>query len=311
MINTQFHKPVMLNEVMQNLAVKDGEVYVDGTFGAGGYSSAILNQADCKLIAIDRDKNVERFANQLSSQFKERFVFKNSPFSRIDKIIKEEGLSEIDGLVLDIGVSSMQLDDRERGFSFDAETKLDMRMDNTQSLSAFEVVNQYSAEELADIIYNFGDEVKARQIAKIIVAKRQIQPIATCLELAEIVRSLYAGYYKTDPATKTFQALRIFVNQELEELKQALACAPQILKKGGRLVVVSFHSLEDRIVKNFLKEQSGASKTYSRYDPENVINYNSVRNFQIITKSAITPSDMEVKANPRARSAKMRVAIKL
>lgn len=311
MINLQFHKPVMLGEVIQNLAIKNGETYVDGTFGAGGYSSAILSQADCKLIALDRDINVERFANKISEKFGDKFIFRNRKFSEIDKVIDEVGLSEVDGMVLDIGVSSMQFDDKNRGFSFDSDSRLDMRMDVNQALNAYDVINFESAENLADIIYNFGDEPKARQIAKIITIKRQNHPITSCNELAQIVRSLYSGYHKTDPATKTFQAIRIFVNQELEELKLALSCAPKILKKGGRLVVVSFHSLEDRIVKNFLKEQSGSSKTYSRYEPECSINKNSVRNFQIITKSAISPSQLEIDSNPRARSAKLRVAIRI
>ena len=311
MISQQFHNPVMLKEVLENLSIRDGEIYVDGTFGAGGYSSAILQKANCQLIALDRDISVEKFANKLKENFGERFIFKNKKFSEIWEAVNEVGIEEIDGMVLDIGVSSMQLDERERGFSFDSEEKLDMRMDRSQSLSAFEVVNQESEENLAKIIKEFGEEVKAKIIAKKIVATRQENPIKNCSELAKIVRSFYYGYHKTDPATKTFQALRIFVNQELEELKIALEASVKLLKKGGRLVVVSFHSLEDKIVKDFLKEQAGLSETFSRYQPEHVLPKNIKKNFQIITKSALCPSKEEVDLNPRARSAKMRVAIKL
>ena len=205
----------------------------------------------------------------------------------------------------------MQLDERERGFSFDSDEKLDMRMDRNQSLSAFEVVNHESEENLAKIIKEFGEEIKAKIIAKKIVALRKENPIKNCSDLAKIVRSFYYGYHKTDPATKTFQALRIFVNQELEELKMALEASVKLLKKGGRLVVVSFHSLEDKIVKDFLKEQAGLSQSYSRYQPECSLPKNLNNNFKIITKSALCPSKQEVDLNPRARSAKMRVAIKL
>jgi 16S rRNA (cytosine1402-N4)-methyltransferase len=311
MTSQQFHNPVMLNEVIENLAIRDGEIFVDGTFGAGGYSSAILQQADCKLIAFDRDISVEKFVKKLQEKFGEKFVFKNKKFSQILEGLSEIGVDEIDGLVLDIGVSSMQLDERERGFSFDSTEKLDMRMDRNQSLSAFEVVNHESEENLARIIKEFGEEVKAKIIAKKIVALRQENPIKNCSDLAKIVRSFYYGYHKTDPATKTFQALRIFVNQELEELKMALEASVKLLKKGGRLVVVSFHSLEDKIVKDFLKEQAGLSQSYSRYQPECSLPKNQKNNFKIITKSALCPSKEEVDLNPRARSAKMRVAIKL
>ena len=311
MTSQQFHNPVMLKEVLENLAILDGEIYVDGTFGAGGYSSAILQKADCKLIAFDRDISVEKFANKLQQKFGEKFVFKNKKFSQILEGLNEIGVDEIDGLVLDIGVSSMQLDERERGFSFDSDEKLDMRMDRNQSLSAFEVVNHESEENLAKIIKEFGEEIKAKIIAKKIVALRKENPIKNCSDLAKIVRSFYYGYHKTDPATKTFQALRIFVNQELEELKKVLEASVKLLKKGGRLVVVSFHSLEDKIVKDFLKEQAGLSQSYSRYQPECSLPKNLNNNFKIITKSALCPSKHEVDLNPRARSAKMRVAIKL
>ena len=311
MISSQLHNPVMLKEVLENLAIRDGEIYVDGTFAAGGYSSAILQQADCKLFAFDRDISVEKFAKKIKEKFGEKFIFNNNKFSQIFEVLNEIGVNQIDGLVLDIGVSSMQLDERDRGFSFDSNEKLDMRMDRNQSLSAFEVVNHESEENLARIIKEFGEEIKAKNIAKKIVTLRQNNPIKNCSDLAKIVRSFYYGYHKIDPATKTFQALRIFVNQELEELKLVLEASIKLLKKGGRLVVVSFHSLEDKIVKDFLKEQAGLNLSYSRYQPECSLPKNQKNNFKIITKSALCPSKEEVDLNPRARSAKMRVAIRL
>ena len=310
MDNLAFHKPVLINEVLHHLAPKDGEVFLDATFGAGGYSKAILSSANCHLYAIDRDESAKKFAAVLEKSFPKNFTFLRGKFSDSEKLLAEKNVTELDGMVLDIGVSSMQLDDKSRGFSFDSDAKLDMRMDQQNPFSAYELVNEFSEAELAKIIKEFGEEPKAKQIAKKIVMARKSAPVTSCRDLAEIVRSLYRGYSKTDPATRTFQALRIFVNQELEELKLALASSVTLLKKGGRLVVVSFHSLEDSIVKNFLKKEAGLDQTFSRYQPENSAN-NSVKNFHVITKSAISPSMEEIAANPRSRSSKMRVAVKL
>lgn len=310
----QPHKPVMLQEVLQNLSPKNDEVYLDCTFGAGGYSRAILSSAHCKLYAIDRDKTALATAEKLAEEFSKNFVFISGKFSDSAKLLAEKSVSELDGIVLDIGVSSMQLDDKSRGFSFDSAARLDMRMDQTQSWSAYEVVNEVGEDELNYIIKNFGEEPKARSIAKKIVKTREVAPITTCSELAQIVRSFYRGHFKIDPATKTFQALRIHVNQELEELKQVLNSSVTLLKKGGRLVVVSFHSLEDQIVKNFIKEQSGLSQTISRYAPQVVhdqAKQNQIKNFRPVNKAAISPSEEEVAVNPRARSAKLRAAIKI
>ncbi len=305
-----FHQPVLLAEVIKNLAPKKDEIYLDGTFGAGGYSQAILDEAACQLYAIDRDESAEKFAEKLTKKFGENFIFLRGKFSDSQKLLAEKNVAKLDGMVFDIGVSSMQFDDKSRGFSFDSDAKLDMRMDQKNSLSAFEIVNEASEEELSRIIKEFGEEPKAKKIAKKIIAKRTEKPITTCRELADIVRSFYFGYFKTDPATKTFQALRIFVNQELDELKGALASSVTLLKKGGRLIVVSFHSLEDQIVKNFLKKESGADQVVSRYQPE-IQQGNSAKNFHVITKSAISPTEEEIAANPRARSARMRVAIRI
>ncbi len=310
MNNLDFHKPVMLNEMLEALAPKAGEVYLDATFGAGGYSKAILESTDCKLYAVDRDESAKKFAAILEKNFPKNFTFLRGKFSDSEKLLAEKNVTELDGMVFDIGVSSMQFDDKSRGFSFDSDARLDMRMDQQNPFSAYELVNEFSEADLAKIIKEFGEEPKAKQIAKKIVLARKSQPISSCRDLAEIVRSLYRGYFKTDPATRTFQALRIFVNQELDELKAALASSVTLLKKGGRLVVVSFHSLEDSIVKNFLKKESGLDQTFSRYQPEGLSNA-SVKNFHVITKSALSPSKEEIAVNPRARSSKMRVAIKL
>ncbi len=310
MNNLNYHNPVMLAEVLKNLAPKDGEIYLDCTFGAGGYSSAILQAANCKVYAIDRDELAQKFAANLSEKFAKNFTFCAGSFSQCEEILLQNGVSQIDGMVLDIGVSSMQLDDKERGFSFDSQSRLDMRMNQSQEISAFEVVNNFSENELARIIKDFGEEPKAKQIAKKIISSRAVKPINSCFELAEIVRFFYRGYFRNDPATKTFQAIRIFVNQELEELKLALNAAKKILRKNGRLVVVSFHSLEDSIVKNFLKKEAGLDRSFSRYQP-NFEQEEISKNFHIISKSAISPSAEEIASNVRSRSAKMRVAIKI
>jgi 16S rRNA (cytosine1402-N4)-methyltransferase len=308
--NLDFHLPVLINEVISILSPKNSQTFLDCTFGAGGYSKAILDSADCKVIAIDKDASVEKFANQIKMQFPKNFSFYKKNFSQIESLIADLNHPKIDGIVLDIGVSSMQLDEKNRGFSFDSEAKLDMRMDQNSSLSAYEVVNQFSEIELTKIIKELGEEPKAKQIAKKIVRLRQQEEIKTCLELAKIVRSFYHGYFKTDPATKTFQAIRIFVNQELEELKKALSASVKILSQGGKILVITFHSLEDRIVKEFFKSQSGEGESFSRYQPDFLI-HKAKPNFQLINKSVITPSENEISNNNRARSAKLRVAIRV
>lgn len=307
--NTDFHKPVLLDEMLDAMSPRDGEVYVDCTFGAGGYSAAILQKANCKLYAIDRDELAKDFAKNLKDKFQDRFEFIPGKFSKIKELLEEKGIKQVDGIVLDIGVSSMQLDDHERGFSFDSEAKLDMRMDKAQKLSAYEIVNEFDEAKLEMIIREYGEEKKAKRIASKIVKTRKMAPITSCLDLARIVRSLYFGYFKTDPATRTFQAIRIFVNQELEELKQALSASISLLKKGGKLVVVTFHSLEDKIVKNFFKKESGTDKSYSRYEPA-IKDENQEINLYLKKNSAISPTNEEVGTNPRSRSAKLRFAIR-
>lgn len=315
MDNYQFHQPVLLKEMLENLDPKNGETYIDGTFGAGGYTSAILASANCKVYAFDRDRSVKRFVDPVREKFGNRFVFIQSRFADMAEKMAELGINKVDGIVLDLGVSSMQLDEEERGFSFNSSHRLDMRMDTTSGASAYEVVNQMKEEELAEIIKEFGEENRAKIIAKKIVNSRQKKPIETASELAEIVRGVY-GHKKTgkiDPATKTFQAIRIFVNDELGELRKVLECAKTLLSKGGRLVVVSFHSLEDSYVKSFLRAESGYNRNLSRYNPLIFLEEQKKEQSEFILKhsGAVKPSDEEIENNPRSRSARLRAAIKV
>lgn len=303
------HVPVLLNEVLDHLQPRDGETYVDATFGAGGYTKAILNSADCKVFAIDRDLNAINLANKVKEEYKDRFEFLRGNFSQVKDLLAAKNVDQIDGIVFDLGVSSMQFDEMERGFSFDSDAKLDMRMDQESSLSAYEVVNELEEVELANMIRDFSDEKFAKRIARKIVNIRRSKPITSCRELADVVRSCYGPkFQKIDPATRTFQAIRIYVNQELTEIANALQEVKQILSKDSRLIVVSFHSLEDAIVKNFLKKEAGIDKSFSRYEP---VTASKEASFKIVNKSAIKPSEDEVSRNYRARSSKMRVAIKL
>ncbi len=304
------HVPVMLAEVLAALRPVAGETYVDGTFGAGGYSTAILNAAQCKLIAIDRDPDAIASGAELVAQFKTRLTLVEGRFSDLTTIAREATQDAILGVVLDIGVSSMQLDEAPRGFSFLREGPLDMRMGQSGE-SAADVVNTYKSEELADIIFQLGEEPRSRAIAKAIVKARGEAPIVTTLDLVRAVEQATGPQRakdRTHPATRTFQALRIYVNSELEELAQALVGAEELLSEGGRLVVVTFHSLEDRIVKRFLAARSGAKPTASRHVPE--ITRGPKPSFVLQHKSHLAASEAETQMNPRARSAKLRSAIR-
>lgn len=298
----QRHIPVMLDEVLHYLQPKAGEVYVDATFGNGGYTKAILESAACKVIAIDCDPNVVMRANEIKNTYGERFEFRQGKFGDFADLVREN----VHGAVFDIGVSSMQLDDAERGFSFNKEAKLDMRMSG-DGLSAFDIVNTYKEKELAGIIYEYGEERKSRQIAAKIVAYRQRKYIETTTELAEIIYTvIHRKYGEIDPATRTFQALRIAVNDELGELQRGLSGAAVRLMSGGRLVVVDFHSLEDRIVKNYFKENGGKKVRISKYAPELASDEGL---FKEVSK-VVMPSAEECLKNPRSRSAKLRYAIR-
>ena len=298
----QKHIPVMLQEVLTALKPQKGEVYVDATFGNGGYTKAILENADCKVIALDRDPTVKIRVNEFKNMYGDRFEFRAGQFGDFADLVPEK----INGAVFDIGVSSMQLDEAERGFSFSKEGALDMRM-SQNGISAKDIVNSYDEEALADLIYQYGEERKSRQIAKRIVEYRQNKKIETTTELAEIIYSvIHKKFGEIDPATRTFQALRIAVNDELGELSRGLSGAANHLQKNGRLVVVDFHSLEDRIVKNFFKENGGKRIRVSKYAPELV---QDERLFAEVFK-VIMPTAEECGINPRARSAKLRYAIR-
>ena len=300
----QKHIPVMLNEVLQSLAPADGKVYVDATFGNGGYTQAILDSAKCNVIAIDRDPNVKERANEFKAKYGDRFEFCAGCFGDINSLVKQP----VDGIVFDIGVSSMQLDEAERGFSYSKDANLDMRM-SCAGTSAYDLVNKASEKELADIIYQYGEERKSRQIAGKIVAERQKAPIKTTRQLAELIyQVIHKKPGQPDPATRTFQALRIAVNDELGELERGLNNGITILKNGGKMVVVTFHSLEDRIVKKFFNEKSGKKAHVSRYMPE----IPEDQNYELNKPSkAILPSAEEIAANSRAHSAKLRYATKI
>ncbi len=300
------HYPVMLPEVLAALSPQDGAVYVDGTFGAGGYTRAILEAADCKVIAIDRDADAAKRAESFEKEYGERFEFKRGCFGDVAVLLGDQ---KIDGFVLDIGVSSFQIDEAARGFSFRYDGPLDMRMDTENGQSAADLVNSMPEEELANIIYKYGEERKSRRVAHKIVEMRKSQPFKTTLQLADAVRACVpASRDGIDPATRTFQALRIAVNDELGELERALEASVQVLKSGGRLVVVSFHSLEDGMVKRFLREKSGGAAKGSRYMPAQD---EEAPVFALENRKAIKPSEKEIAENPRSRSARLRYGVRL
>ena len=296
------HIPVLGREVLGWLEPRDGGIYVDATFGAGGYSRAILDAGNTRVIAIDRDRTAISGGFELVDRSNGRLALIEDRFSNLADICRAQGATSVDGVVMDIGVSSMQLDQAERGFSFRADGPLDMRMGSSGPTAA-DVIAKASEADLANIIYIFGEERHSRGVARAIVAARKEAPITTTRALADLVGKVVRGKPgDIHPATRTFQGLRIFVNQELDELLLALSAAEQVLKPGGRLVVVSFHSLEDRIVKNFLNERAKASGG-SRHQPESA---KAAPSFALLTRRPVTAQDDELAANPRARSAKLR-----
>jgi 16S rRNA (cytosine1402-N4)-methyltransferase len=298
------HIPVLARRVVELLAVRDGGIYVDATFGAGGYTRAILEAGNCQVIGIDRDQRAIALGADLVHRAGGRLVLVEDRFSNLQAVTHSCGHEAVDGVVFDLGVSSMQLDEPGRGFSFRLDGPLDMRMGG-DGPSAAEVLAAASERQLAAIIATLGEERHARAVARAIVAARRDAPIATTRALAEIVeRVVHARPGMIHPATRTFQALRIFVNEELGELAAALSAAEQVLVPDGRLVVVAFHSLEDRIVKSFLAERSRRSSG-SRHLPETVA---APATFHVLTKRPIAPEDAEIAANPRSRSAKLRAA---
>lgn len=298
-MNIRPHIPVLLQEVIQSLSIKQGGIYVDGTFGAGGYTEAILNAADdTHVIAIDRDKTAIDAGRALQAKYPSRLKLICGCFGQMFDLIDEK----VDGIVLDIGVSSMQIDQAERGFSFQKAGPLDMRM-GQNGMTAADVVNTYSEEKLADIIYTYGEERFSRQIAHQIVKMRQEKPFEDTLSLANAIHTVMphpSG--KIDSATRTFQALRIYVNDELGELERALNASVKMLKTGGVLSVVTFHSLEDRIVKNFCTQMTAPAVHVNKYKPQQ----QKKTYFELLYKKPISATAAEVKQNPRARSAHLR-----
>lgn len=305
------HNPVMLKEVIATLAPKERELHLDCTFGAGGYTRGILN-AGADVIAVDRDPTAEKYAEPLRAEFSNRFRFVNSNFANISNYFDKQRL--FNGIVLDLGVSSMQLDQAERGFSFMHEGELDMRM-GRDGKSAKDFVNNAPEQEIARVIYEYGDEIASRRIARSIVDARETKEITTTTQLAEIVRKAIGHRPgKIDTATKTFQAIRIWVNDEIEEIEGFLANASSLLTIGGKIVIVTFHSLEDKIAKDYLTKNSAkktAKSKYAHLSPSHVIKPEDSSIYQLLHKKPLVPTDDEVRCNPRSRSAKLRSAIKI
>ena len=298
------HRPVLLREVLSYLNPKDGGRYLDGTFGAGGHTRAILAAANCRVLGLDRDRNAIAGGADLVEASGGRLVLAEERFSNLDQAAIDFGFEPLDGVLLDLGVSSMQLDEPERGFSFRQDGPLDMRM-GRNSASAADIVNEWSEEELSRVFATLGEERRARAVARAIVNDRKAGRIKRTAELADLVRRVVRGRPdEIDPATRSFQALRLLVNEELQEIAGALLAAERALKPGGRLVVISFHSLEDRMVKTFLTARGQASAP-SRHQPEVK---KAQPTFGLLVKKPVAPTKEETEINPRARSAKLRAA---
>jgi 16S rRNA (cytosine1402-N4)-methyltransferase len=309
MSGTHTHIPVMANEVVEHLDVQSGGVYVDGTFGRGGYSEAILQVENTTVWAIDRDPEAIKAGEALQKKYKDRLHLIEGRFSEMDELLEQKGVKEVNGVVLDLGVSSPQIDDKTRGFSFREDGPLDMRMERS-GVSAADAVRILDEDELEGIISEYGEERFARRISRAIVAARAASPILTTKQLAEIIRgTVPKSGDGLDPATRTFQALRIYINNELEEIEKALPAAEKLLKITGRLVVVAFHSLEDRIVKNFLRQRSGTAPSLSRHMPRPA--NDAEPQLKLLTPRPLRPRDEEVLKNPRAGSAKLRAAMRI
>ncbi len=322
------HVPVMLQEAMEALGPHDGAVFVDATFGGGGYSEALLEAANCTVWGLDRDPQALARGAELERRYPGRLRVLSGRFSEMDSLLAAHGVTVVNGIAFDLGVSSYQLDQPERGFSFRADGPLDMRMGGPEGLSAADVVNGTDEAALADILYRYGDERKSRRIARAIVRARATKPITRTLELAAVIRSAMGGRggrgggksgkagkrREIDPATRSFQALRIFVNDELSELDKGLMAAERLLADGGRLVVVSFHSLEDRRVKEFIRTRSGHGLRASRHSPlvalDPLPGAGHASSFEPLYKRVLRPGQVEQRSNPRARSARLRAAVR-
>ncbi len=305
------HVPVLLGPVKDALRPASGEVFVDGTFGAGGYTRALLEAADCRVIAIDRDPDAIAAGADLAATYQGRLTLCEGRFSHMEQIVADAGLAQVDGIVLDVGVSSMQLDEAERGFSFMRDGPLDMRMEQDGQTAA-DIVNQLEERDLRYIIAVLGEEKRAFAVANAIVRRRASEPFTRTLDLANLIEQTLGRPPKfkgpsIHPATRTFQALRIYVNAELRELAEALAAAERLLAPGGRLCVVTFHSLEDRIVKRFLHQRSGRIARPSRHAPSAE---ELEPSFEDLARGGITADEAETTGNPRARSARLRAGLR-
>ena len=305
-IGNDYHIPVLYYETLDNLVKNPDGIYIDCTLGGGSHSEGILERLSDKglLISIDQDINAIEYSKKRLEKFGSKWkVFKGN-FENIDTIAYMAGVDKVDGILMDIGVSSKQLDDPERGFSYRYDVKLDMRMNTEQKISAYDIVNTYSEEQLSKIIFEYGEERHARKIAKLIVEERKSSPIEKTSDLIALIKRAYPERASKHPAKKTFQAIRIEVNRELEVLENAMSKAIELLKVSGRLAIITFHSLEDRIVKNKFKDLATACKC-----PKDIpiCVCGGVKKFEIITKKPIIPIDDELKNNNRAHSSKLRI----
>lgn len=309
------HLPVMLHEVLEALAPRAGEVLLDGTFGGGGYSAAILDAAPgCTVWAIDRDPEAIARGAAIAARYPGRLHLVHGRFGDMLALLRDRGASALHGVVLDLGVSSFQLDDPARGFSFRSDGPLDMRMSaSSAGPTASDLINSLPEEEIADILFHLGEERLARRVARAIVRARASAPITTTAQLADVVRGAVPRERSggIDPATRSFQALRIRVNDELGEIERALAGAAELLAPAGRLVVVSFHSLEDRLVKRFMADASGRVPAPSRHDPGALLQRQAAPRFRLAHAGARRPSEAEARRNPRSRSARLRTLVRL
>ena len=317
MIKSSFnfiHKPVLLNETIHFLTKKKNSIFIDGTFGDGGHTKALLEKnKTCKVYALDRDPNVKENAKFFQKKYNKRFKFILGKISDLEKIVSHENLkNKVDGILFDLGVSTRQLKDIKRGFSFQNDGPLDMRMGESGETAA-DFLNNQNEKKISDVIFKYGEEGASRKIARAIINYKKKKRIERTLELVEIIKSVKKSSKNKfiNPATKTFQAIRIYVNNELEELKSGLISTINILRKKGRLAVISFHSLEDRIVKNFFNKHSGKIYNKSRYLPQSEPNNTIRKSLKIITKKVIKPMKEEIELNYYSRSAKLRVIEKI
>ena len=305
----QHHKPVLLHEMLNVISPKSGETYIDGTFGAGGYSSAILKSSNCIVYGIDRDNLVKKHAEPLYNKFPDRFKLYIEKFSNIGKIVENK---KVNGIILDLGVSSMQLEEPSRGFSFMKDGPLDMRMSSSEKIDARVLINAFHEEEIAKIIYKYSNERYSKKIAAAIVRYRNKKLITSTAELAKIIISVVPRNKndKINPATRTFQAIRIWVNDELGELEKGIDEAIKTLDKDGRFAIISFHSLEDKIVKDKFNNLCRKEEPISRYHPWSKKNTTS-SHFALINKKVIKPTELEINLNPRSRSGRLRAIKKI